>query len=72
MKTAILGLCLVTSVAALAQSNAKIKAIRAANEAEEKAHAVASGIHKRDAGSGSGAPSDAAADSKIRPTPEAK
>ncbi|MBX3027828.1 hypothetical protein KF840_23280 [bacterium] len=73
MKAAVLGLCLFISAAtALAQSDAKIKAIRGANQAEEKAHNLASGIHKRELAGDGGAPGEGAKEGRPKPTPDDK
>lgn len=73
MKAAVLGLCLfISATAALGQSDAKLKAIRGANQAEEKAHNLASGIHKRELGPAGGTAGEAAKEGKPKPTPDDK
>jgi len=50
MRIPIIVLTVVLAGTALAQSEQKIKSIKAANEAEDKAHNLAQGTHKREAG----------------------
>ncbi|HSP99978.1 MAG TPA: hypothetical protein VL049_22370 [Candidatus Dormibacteraeota bacterium] len=74
MKMSVIAVCLLIAGTALAQTNGKVKAIRAANEAADSANAVAAGVHKREAadpatGGGQAMPEK---EGKPKPTPEPK
>ena len=73
MKMSVIAVCLLIAGTALAQTNGKVKSIRAANEAADSANAVAAGVHKREAGPvGDEAGGGAAKEGKPKATPESK